>query len=64
MTDAKKLARLIAEIAAIARLSTVEEMNDEYKPGDVGDFDDAYNDGVEDGRVTLARELLDLYNEL
>ena len=58
MTDSEKLALLIAELRIMAARSTRYEMNEDYNPADDGNFNDAYNDGFEDGMTITARDLL------
>lgn len=36
-----------------------DDPEDYFNPGDGGNFDDTYNNGVEDGETCLAREILD-----
>lgn len=35
-----------------------------YNPGDNGNYDDAHGDGIEDGYIHLARDLMKKYPEL
>lgn len=38
--------------------------NEDFNPGDSGNFDDAYQLGVDDGRIDFAKELMfELFNK-
>lgn len=57
--DTEKLAKVIALIEKTANYSTRTDDNEDFNPSDAsgGNFDDAYQIGLEDGEINFAREL-------
>ena len=58
MTDA-----IIQHLLELAKTPTCYEGDDQgafgYCPGDNGNYDDAFSDGADYGKILLAREILD-----
>ena len=58
MTDSEKLARIRAMVEKIAANQTSYERDEEYYPGQSGNYDDAYSEGQNDGAIYTAREIM------
>jgi len=57
MFSQEQIARALSQIEEVAKLDHCQD-DDEYNPGDNGNFDDAFQDGLESGRIDFARELM------
>lgn len=64
MFNQQQIAKVLSQIEAVSKLETAEDGidvgNEWFDPCDHfgGNFDDAYNGGVENGRIEFARELM------
>jgi hypothetical protein len=61
MFSQEQIARALCHIEKISKLDHCQdddEFDDCYNPGDNGNFDDAFQDGLESGRIDFARELM------
>jgi hypothetical protein len=57
MFSQEQIARALSQIEKVAKLDHCQD-DDEYSPDDNGNFDDAFQDGSESGRIDFARELM------
>ena len=61
MFSQEQIARALSHIEEFSKLDHCQdedEFGDPYNPGDNGNFDGAFNDGLESGRIDFARELM------
>ena len=61
MFSQEQINRALCHIEKVAKLDHCQdddEFDDCYNPGDNGNFDDAFHDGLESGRIDFARELM------
>jgi len=54
---ASEIALVLSEIQKTAKLKHAHDRYDDYCPADNGNFDDAFEDGENYGRIEFAREL-------
>ena len=57
MFSQEQIDRALCHIEKVAKFDHCQD-EDDYNPGDNGNFDDAFNDGLESGRIDFARELM------
>jgi hypothetical protein len=64
MTDTEKLAKILDLVEKHAAHQTCHERNEDWYPGEGGDFDDTYYNGTGDGVIFMAREILAVIRNL
>jgi len=69
MENQQAIQELIKEIRGLAQTKTMEEQviasgEEFFNPADMGNYDDVYTTGINDGRIEYAREVLDLIEKL